>query len=104
MWFHTLLDSLKPDRSRTSVQRARRGARRRRPAARGREFEALEGRCMLSTVSLRISDTTLVEGNAGLKNAVAIVRLSAPSWTPVMVDYNTRGDTAVAGSDYRAVS
>jgi len=59
---------------------------------------------MLSTVSLRVSDTTLVEGNNGVKDAVAIVRLSAPSRELVMVDYSTRGDTAVAGSDYRAVS
>ena len=104
MWLNTLLDSLKSDRSRTTVHQARHRVRRRQPAARRSEFEALEGRCMLSTVCLRVSDTTLVEGNAGVKNAVAIVRLSAPSRELVMVDYNTRGETAIAGSDYRAVS
>src|SRR5207249_1166280 len=102
MWFRTLFDSLKPGRSRTPVQQARRSSPRRRPAAGPLAVEALEDR--LVPASLTVSDATIIEGNAGTTNAVVTVRLSTPSTNIVTVNYSTANGTASAGSDYQAVS
>lgn len=102
MWIRTLFDSLKPGCSRTSMQQARPGAPRRRPAPCRLSVEALEDRCV--PASLSVSDLTLIEGNAGIQYAAVVVSLDAPSSRTVSVNYNTANGTALAGSDYDAVS
>jgi hypothetical protein len=57
-----------------------------------------------SLPSLTISDTQLVEGDAGSTNAVFTVSLSAVSGQDVSVDWDTGNGTASAGSDYLASS
>jgi hypothetical protein len=64
--------------------------------------ESLEDRLVPAT--LAISDATLIEGNAGTTNALVTVRLSGNSNPPVSVNYSTANGTALAGSDYQAVS
>jgi hypothetical protein len=49
-------------------------------------------------------DIVVAEGDAGTTNAVFTVTLSAPSTAPVMLNYATSNSSAVAGSDYTAVS
>jgi len=49
-------------------------------------------------------DATLVEGTGGRKTMLFPVTLSAPSPSEVRVSYATADDTALAGSDYVAVS
>ena len=67
MSFRTLFDSLKPRRSRTSLQKTRRGARRRQPAASRLTFETLENRCMLTTFTvLNLADS----GADSLRSAI----------------------------------
>jgi hypothetical protein len=80
----------------------RRNTARRRPAPRRLEVEALDRRIV--PASLMVSDATLVEGNAGTHYAVVRVSLDVPSAHAVTVNYNTANRTAVAGSDYQAVS
>jgi hypothetical protein len=87
--------------SRTPNRQARRRARR-RPAACRLAVEALEDRLVPAT--LTISDVTIIEGDAGTPNALVTVTLSAPTNPPVTVDYGTADGTALAGSDYQAVS
>ncbi len=50
--------------------------------------------------TLTISDTSSVEGNTGLQNAVFPVSLSYPSSQTVSVSFVTSNGTALAGSDY----
>src|SRR5262245_9096147 len=102
MWIHNLLDSLKPWRSRTPVQTTWRQAARRRWAVSRPTVEALEDRCV--PASLSISDFAVMEGVAGTQNAALVVSLSEPSTKTVTVNYNTANGTALAGSDYDAVS
>lgn len=59
---------------------------------------------MLSTVSLTVSGTTLVEGNDGTRSAAVVVNLSKPNGKTVTVNYKTADGTAAAGSDYTAIS
>ena len=59
---------------------------------------------MLAAASLTLSDVALLEGNDGTHSTVAIVSLSAPKKYAVTVKYNTAHGTALAGSDFRAVS
>jgi chitinase len=54
--------------------------------------------------SLSVSDVTIMEGVAGAQNAAVIVSLSAPTNKIVTVNYSTADGTALAGSDYDAVS
>src|SRR5262245_22853815 len=96
MWFRTLLDALKPKRSRP----LRRAPLDWRPARLA--VETLEDRSVPATLS--VSDLTFVEGNAGTQNALVTVTLSAPSTQTVRVNYATAAGTAPAGSDYQAVS
>ena len=49
-------------------------------------------------------DAQAVEGNGGSANAVFAVTLSTPGTQEVRVDYATADQSAVAGSDYTAVS
>ncbi|MFQ5436222.1 MAG: Calx-beta domain-containing protein, partial [Anaerolineae bacterium] len=53
---------------------------------------------------LSIADQTVLEGNTGSVNAVFDVTLSPASADVVTVTYTTNDGTAVAGSDYTAVS
>ncbi len=53
---------------------------------------------------LAIADQTVLEGNSGSVNALFDVTLSPASADVVTVDYTTNDGTAVAGSDYTAVS
>ena len=55
------------------------------------------------TTTILITDVSLAEGNAGTTNFVFTVTLSAPSATPVSVDYATADGTATAPSDYTAI-
>ncbi len=102
MWIRNLFDYLKPARSRTPVHKARREEPRRRPAVCRLAIEALEDRSV--PASLSVTDVTVIEGPAGVQNAAVTVRLSAPSTKTVTVNYNTANGTALAGSDYNAVS
>jgi photosystem II stability/assembly factor-like uncharacterized protein len=56
------------------------------------------------TPSLVVGDATVIEGDAGTRNAVFTVSLSPPAASAVTVDYATANGTAVAGTDYTAVS
>jgi chitinase len=102
MWIRNLFDSLKPWHSRTPVQKAWREKSRRRPAASRLTVDALEDRCV--PASLSVGDVAIMEGVSGTQNAALIVTLSAPSTKTVTVNYNTAYGTAIAGSDYDAVS
>lgn len=53
---------------------------------------------------LSIDDATVVEGNDGLQNAVVTVRLTEPHGNSVTVNYRTADGSALAGTDYSAVS
>src|SRR6185503_3618974 len=54
--------------------------------------------------TLSIADVTVTEGNTGTVNAVFTVTLSAASGQTVTFDFATQDGTALAGSDYVAVS
>jgi hypothetical protein len=51
-----------------------------------------------------VSDATVLEGNDGTQNALVTVSLTEPHGNNVNVNYSTVDATAVAGSDYTAVS
>jgi Ca2+-binding RTX toxin-like protein len=57
---------------------------------------------VLPTVS--IDDVSFSEGNSGTTTVTFTVNLSAPSSTPVTVQYATADNTALAGSDYTTAS
>ncbi|HYT90298.1 MAG TPA: Calx-beta domain-containing protein [Gemmataceae bacterium] len=103
MWFRTLFDALKPGRSRTPVQQARRGAARHRPAPRRLAVETLEDRCV-PAATFSVSGAAMLEGNAGTQNALVTVTVSEPHPNSITVNYSTADGTATAGSDYTAVS
>jgi RHS repeat-associated protein len=54
--------------------------------------------------ALLVSSPVLQEGDAGSKDAVFTVKLSRPAATDLVFDYQTVNGSAVAGSDYTAVS
>ena len=54
--------------------------------------------------TLSISAATLTEGDAGISDLAFDVQLSATAAGDVTVDYATADDTAIAGSDYSAVT
>jgi hypothetical protein len=99
MWFRTLFDSLERGRAGTP---ARRGGGRPRPAAGRLAVERLGDRIV--PASLSVGDAVLVEGHAGTPYAAVSVTLDAPTNKTVTVNYGTADGTAVAGSDYAAVS
>ena len=53
---------------------------------------------------ISIGDVSVIEGNSGTTAARFTVTLSAPSDSPVTVDFATADGTAAAGSDYKAVT
>ena len=59
---------------------------------------------MRGTALLMIGDVTVLEGNAGTHKAVVPVMLTEPHGNSVTVDCGTANGTAIAGSDYNAVS
>lgn len=56
----------------------------------------------MSTPTLSIAGTTVVEGDSGATKAVFTVTLSAASVTPVTVDVATANGTALGGTDFTA--
>lgn len=79
--------------------------RRHRPAARSSarlSVEELDARIVPARLS--VADVTIVEGNSGTQYAQVSVRLDAPRWQTVSVNYATSAGSATAGSDYDAVS
>jgi hypothetical protein len=98
MWLRSLPDSLMP---RPNPKRTRRAAP--RPATCRLAVESLEDRCTPAAV-LSVWDAMVLEGNTGTQNAVVTVTLSEPHSNVVSVNYRTADGTAIAGSDYNAVS
>jgi hypothetical protein len=103
MWIRNLFDFLKPGRSRTPIQHARRNPTSRRPVAGRLSVEPLEDRCV-PAVMLTIGDATVLEGNTGFQNAVVTVSVTEPHNNALSVNYRTADRAATAGSDYNAVS
>ncbi len=67
-------------------------------------FVAFPASTTSPTPSISISDTTLVEGDAGTSTAEFEISLSNPSDVTIQVDYATVDQDATAGSDYLATS
>ena len=87
---------------------ALRGAKRSRramslPGAFRPAIETLEDR-LTPTAMLTISDVYVLEGNDGVQNAHLTVSLTEPHGNNVTVNYSTVNGSAVAGSDFTAVS
>lgn len=64
--------------------------------------ETLDNRCVPAT--LTVGDVTLMEGTSGVQYAAVPVTLTEPLNKTFTVSYKTMDSTAVAGSDYKAVS
>ncbi|HKB04754.1 MAG TPA: Calx-beta domain-containing protein, partial [Gemmataceae bacterium] len=92
MWFRNPLPSRKSASNRTTV---------RRPPAR-LALEALDEKAVPATLS--IGDTSIVEGDSGTQMAALRVTLSGPVHPPVKVSYSTANGSALAGSDYQALT
>jgi hypothetical protein len=58
----------------------------------------------VNPTTIKVSDVTTAEGNAGSTGAVFTVSLEAPTNTTVTVDYVTFNGTAVSPGDYQAVN
>jgi len=56
------------------------------------------------TPTISISDVTVTEGNSGTTNATFTVSLSASSAQTITVDYSTANGTAIAPTDYQAIT
>ncbi len=56
------------------------------------------------TALVTITDATITEGNSGTTNMVFTVSLSNPSASSITVDFATADGTALAGSDYVAMT
>lgn len=54
--------------------------------------------------TISVDDVSIAEGNSGTKALTFTVSLSAASGLPASVTVNTADDTALAGSDYTAIS
>jgi hypothetical protein len=54
--------------------------------------------------SIRIADSTVLEGDSGSSTAVFTVTLAPTGTAPISVTYVTINDTALAGTDYTAIS
>jgi hypothetical protein len=96
MGFRTLLDALKGGAVRTPVRQTRRRSQRRLTV------ESLDDRSV--PASLSISDVSILEGNAGTRNALLTVSLTGSNNPPVSVGYVTASGSAASGSDYQSVS
>jgi hypothetical protein len=97
MLFRSLLDCLISRRYRTWARAAP------RPATSRLSVELLEDR-RTPTAMLTIGHITVLEGTEGVRNAVVPVSLSEPHGNSITVNYRTTDGTAIAGSDYLAVS
>jgi len=64
----------------------------------------LNGAPVQTTPSLAVADASISEGASGSATMSFAVTLSAPSSTPVTVNFATSNGTAMAGSDYTARS
>ena len=66
--------------------------------------ETLESRSMMAVTppSISIDDVTILEGDAGTKNAAITLRLSEPASSTVSLRFATANGTATAGSDFVA--
>ena len=64
--------------------------------------ESLDDRCVPAT--LTVGDVTMMEGTSGVQYAAVPVTLTEPLNKTFTVSYRTMDSTAVAGSDYKAVS
>src|SRR5215813_12780476 len=100
MLIRNLIDFLKPKRSRTAARPVRRGAAR-QLTPRQLAVETLEDRCV-PTATFSVGGATVLEGNAGVRNALVTVTVSEPHPNGVTVNYSTADGTATAGSDYNA--
>lgn len=98
----TLFESLKARAFRAGFRRSGRKSSRPRQGACRLAVGTLEDRCV--PASLSIQDVSILEGNAGTRNALVTVSLSNSSNQRVTVNYSTANGTARAGSDYQAVS
>jgi hypothetical protein len=98
MSFRTLLNRIL---SRPNSDRRRAAAPRSRICSLA--AETLEDR-LTPTAMLTISDAYIWEGNAGATNAVLNVSLTEPHGNNVTVNYATAAGSALAGSDFTAVS
>jgi len=98
MLFRSLLDTLI---GRRSSRRSRRAAP--SPWTNRLDLESLEDR-LVPAASITIADATIVEGNAGTTNVLLQVSVSEPHSNAVSVNYTTVNGSALAGSDYDAVS
>src|SRR5262249_47995216 len=74
-----------------------------RPATSRLSVEPLEDR-RTPTAMLTIGHPSVLEGNDGTHNALVTVSLTEPHGNSVTVNYRTADGTALAGSDYNAVS
>lgn len=97
MWYEKLLGCLKTRRCPKRMRGS--GSTPGRPRL---AFDTLEDR--LVPASLSVSDVSIVEGNAGTRNAIVTVTLTGTANPNVSVGYSTSSGTASAGSDYQAVS
>ena len=66
------------------------------------QVESLDDRSVPATLS--VGDVTMMEGTSGVQYAAVPVTLTEPLNKTFTVSYQTRDSTAVAGSDYKAVS
>jgi hypothetical protein len=66
------------------------------------QVESLDDRSVPATLS--VGDVTMMEGTSGVQYAAVPVTLTEPLNKTFTVSYRTMDSTAVAGSDYKAVS
>ncbi|MCI0379871.1 MAG: hypothetical protein L0215_20000, partial [Gemmataceae bacterium] len=74
-----------------------------RPATCRLALESLEDRLTPAAV-MSVWNAAILEGNTGTQNVAVTVTLSEPHSNAVSVNYSTADGTAIAGSDYDAVS
>src|SRR5262245_3145930 len=96
MGFRNLFDARKGGAVRKPFRHSKRSSQRRLAV------DALEDRAV--PASLSISDVSILEGNAGTRNAQVTVTLTGASNPTVSVGYVTASGSALSGSDYQAVS
>ncbi len=85
------------------ARRPTRQSPRRQPPLSRLSVEPLESRDV-PTATLWVGGATVLEGNAGTRNAAVAVTLSQPQGGSVTVNFSTADATAAAGSDYAAAS
>ena len=98
MLVRSLLNRLEPRRL---SKRTRRSAP--RPRTCRLAVDPLEDRRTPSAM-LTVGDVTVVEGTAGVHNAVVTVSITEPHGNSITVNYSTADGTAHTGSDFNAVS